>query len=150
MRIHSSLRFGAIACLAVMGLAATEHHGAVVFGGLPLPGATVTASQGEKKVTAVTDPQGLYSFADLADGVWSMQVEMLCFTPSKREIAVAPGAPPAEWEMKMLPFDEIKAAAPPPPPSATPPPPAAGAPSATPQPAQPASTIRGRSVRRSV
>jgi hypothetical protein len=142
VRIHSSLRFGAIACLAVMGLAATEHHGAVVFGGLPLPGATVTASQGEKKVTAVTDPQGLYSFADLADGVWSMQVEMLCFTPSKREIAVAPGAPPAEWEMKMLPFDEIKAAAPPPPPSAAPPPPAAGAPSATPQPAQPASAAK--------
>ena len=95
MRIDSSLRFGVIACLAVMGLAATEHKGVVVFGGLPLPGATVTASQGEKKVTAVTDAQGLYSFADLADGVWSMQVEMLCFAPSKREIAVGPGAPPA-------------------------------------------------------
>jgi hypothetical protein len=141
VRIDSSLRFGVIACLAVMGLAATEHKGVVVFGGLPLPGATVTASQGEKKVTAVTDAQGLYSFADLADGVWSMQVEMLCFAPSKREIAVGPGAPPAEWDMKMLPFDEIKAAAPPPPPSAAPTP-AAGAPSAAPQATAPASAAK--------
>jgi hypothetical protein len=143
VRIYSSLRFAAIACIAVLGLSATEHDGVVVFGGLPLPGATVTASLGDKKVAAVTDAQGLYSFADLADGVWSMQVEMLCFAPLKREIAVAPGAPPAEWEMKMLPFDEIKAAAPPPPPpSATPPPPAAGSSSASSQSAQPASAAK--------
>ncbi len=121
MRIHSSLRFAVVACLAVLGLAATEHKGVVVSGGLPLPGATITATQGDKKVVTVSDAHGLYSFADLADGVWNMQVEMLCFTPLKREIAVGPGAPPAEWEVKMLPFDEIKAAAPsPPPPSAAP------------------------------
>ena len=122
MRISSSLRFAAIVCLAVLGLAATEHRGVVTFGGLPLPGASVTALQGEKKVAAVTDAQGVYSFADLADGVWSLQVEMLCFTPLKREIAVAPNSPPAEWDMKLLPFDQIKAAAPPP---APPPPPSA-------------------------
>jgi len=141
VRIQSILRVAAIACMAVLGLAATEHHGVVTFGGLPLPGATVTASQSDKKVAAVTDTQGLYSFADLADGVWSMQVEMLCFTTLKREIAVAPGAPPAEWEMKMLPFDEIKAAAPPPPPSAAP---ASGAaaPSAAPHAAEPAGAAK--------
>ena len=142
MRIPSSLRLGAIACLAVLGLAATEHRGVVTFGGLPLPGATVTASQGEKKVAAVTDAQGLYSFPDLADGVWSMQVEMLCFTTLKREIAVTPGAPPVEWEMKMLPFDQIKAAAPPPPPPSAAPAPVAGAPSAAAQPAQAASAAK--------
>ena len=142
MRIHSSLRFGAIACMAVLGLAASEHRGVVAFGGLPLPGATVTASQGEKKVAAVTDAQGLYSFSDLADGVWTIQVEMLCFTPLKREIAVAPDAPPAEWEMKMLPFDEIKAAAPPPPPPSAAAAMAAGAPSAAPQPAQSATAAK--------
>jgi hypothetical protein len=127
VRIPSSLRFAVIACMAVFGLAAAEHRGVVTFGGLPLPGATVTASQGDKKVATVTDAHGLYSFADLADGVWSMQVEMLCFTPLKRDIAVAPDAPPAEWEMKMLPFDEIKAAAPPPAQASAGPAPAAAA-----------------------
>ena len=35
-------------CLAVTGLLASEHHGVVKSGGLPIPGATVTATQGEK------------------------------------------------------------------------------------------------------
>jgi hypothetical protein len=96
-------------------LAAAEHRGLVKFGELPLPGATVTATQGEKRLTAVSDGQGIYSFADLADGNWTLKVEMLCFTPVEREVAVAPGAPAPMWELKMLPFDEIKASAPPPP-----------------------------------
>ena len=48
------------------------------------------------------------------DGNWTIKVEMLCFTPLEREVAIAPGAPSPEWELKMLPFDEIKASAPPP------------------------------------
>src|SRR5207302_412733 len=96
-------------------LAAAEHRGLVKFSGLPVPGATVTAVQGDKRLVAVTDPQGTYSFADLADGNWTIKVEMLCFTPVEREVAIAPGAPAPEWELKMLPFDEIKANAPPPP-----------------------------------
>src|SRR6516225_6932477 len=57
-------------------LPAAERHGQVKFGGLPLPGATVTAQQGDKKITAITDPGGHYSFPDLPDGAWTIQVEM--------------------------------------------------------------------------
>ncbi|MEO8597057.1 MAG: TonB-dependent receptor [Candidatus Solibacter sp.] len=95
--------------------AAAEHHGIVKFGGLPVPGATVTAIQGDKKQVAITDGSGVYGFADLPDGVWNLQVEMLTFAPAKMEVAVAPNAPSPEWELKLLPFDEIKASAPPPP-----------------------------------
>ena len=91
-----------------MSLAAAEHHGQVKFGGLPVPGATVTATQGDKKFVAVSDLQGAYSFPDLADGVWTMQIEMLCFSPIKQEVAI--GLSP-EWNLKLLPLDEIKAAA---------------------------------------
>jgi hypothetical protein len=114
-RIPNYLRYSALACLAVFGLAAAEHHGQVKFGGLPVPGATVTATQGDKKLVALSDQQGAYSFADLAEGIWTMQVEMLCFTPIKQEVGVAANAPSPEWELKLLPFDEIKALAPPPP-----------------------------------
>ena len=92
-------------------LAAAEHHGTVKFGGLPVPGATITASAGEKSLTAVTDQQGVYSFADLADGAWSLQVSMPCFATLKREVTIAANSPAEEWELKLLPFDEIKAAA---------------------------------------
>jgi uncharacterized GH25 family protein len=58
----------------VFGLAAAGHHGEVKFGGLPVPGATVTATKGDQRFVAVTDQQGAYSFPDLADGVWTIQV----------------------------------------------------------------------------
>ncbi len=129
--ILQTLFCGALACLAPALAPASEHHGIVRFAGLPVPGATVTATQGDKKLVAVTDPRGVYAFADLPDGLWNLQVEMLCFTPLKNEVAIAPNAPSPEWELKLLPFDEIKASAPPPAPSAAPPP--AGTPAATPQ-----------------
>ena len=113
-RIPNYLRYAILAGLAVFGLAAAEHHGQVKFGGLPVPGATVTATQGDKKLVAVTDQQGSYSFPDLAEGIWTMQVEMLCFAPDKQEVGVTPNAPAGMWELKLLPFDEIKASAPPP------------------------------------
>ena len=109
-----ALWYAALAWLAVSGLAAAEHRGQVNFNGLPVPGATVTATEGDKKFVAVTDQQGAYSFPDLADGVWTVQVEMMCFTTLKQEVAVAPGAPSPVWELKVLPLEEIHASAMPP------------------------------------
>jgi trimeric autotransporter adhesin len=114
------LQMCALACLALSGLMASEHHGVVKYGGLPLPGATVTATQGDKKVEAVTDQDGVYAFADLADGIWTMKVEMLCFAPVVKEVAVASDAPSPVWEMQLLPADQIKASAQAPPPVAPP------------------------------
>jgi hypothetical protein len=114
------LRTAALTCLTAFTLAAAEHHGQVQFAGLPVPGATVTATQADKKQVAVTDPKGVYTFPDLPDGTWNFQVEMLCFSPIQREVIVAPGAPDAIWELKLLPFAEIQAAAGPPPPKSAP------------------------------
>src|SRR5258706_7068943 len=100
-----------VSWLGVLGLAASEHRGQVKFGGLPVPGATVIATQGEKKFTAISGEQGSYSFPNLPDGVWTIQVEMLCFSPIKQEVTAAPDAPASEWDLKLLPFEEIKAAA---------------------------------------
>src|SRR5258706_3078152 len=97
--------------LALFPLLAAEQHGLVKFGGLPVPGATITASQADKKLIAITDQQGVYSFADLPDGLWTIQVEMLCFTPIKQDVTIAAGTPSPELELKLLPLDEITAAA---------------------------------------
>src|SRR5947209_8083267 len=95
--------------LAASALPAAEHHGVVKFGGLPIPGVTVTASQADKKFVAVSDATGAYVFPDLADGVWKFDIEMLCFEPLHEEVAVAPNAPSPEWTLKLLSFDQIKA-----------------------------------------
>ena len=80
--ILNSLFYWTLASVACTLLPASEHHGIVKFGGLAVPGATVTATQGDKKLAAVTDPQGIYSFADLPDGVWNC---LLYTSPSPRD-----------------------------------------------------------------
>src|SRR5579872_4833753 len=108
-RKYILLRCAAMLSLGVLFLPASEHHGLVKFGGLPVPGATVTARQGSKTLTAVTDGQGAYAFPDLADGTWKLEIEMSGFAPIQEEIAVVPQAPSPEWELKMLALDQIHA-----------------------------------------
>ena len=95
------------ALLQQHGLAATPHSGQVTFGGLPVPGAAVTASQGDKQFSATTDPQGVFRLADLTDGVWSIRIEMQGFATLMQDVTVGPNTPPSMWELKLLTFDEI-------------------------------------------
>jgi hypothetical protein len=106
-RIVDYLRYGAITALAVAVLLATEHHGQVKFGGLPVPGATVTATQADKTFTAITDPLGAYSFPELSDGTWTIQVEMPGFAAFHQEVQVARDAPASDWNLIMLPLNEM-------------------------------------------
>jgi trimeric autotransporter adhesin len=112
-RVSNYLQFFcALAWLSLSSLAvASEYHGQVTLGGLPVPGATVTATQGDKKMVAVSDTQGVYSFPDLADGTWTIQVEMTGFATIKQDVAIAPNANAATWELKLLSLDQIRAAA---------------------------------------
>ncbi|PWU04114.1 MAG: TonB-dependent receptor [Terriglobia bacterium] len=94
--------------ILLRGSLASEHHGAVKSAGLAVPGATVTATQGEKKLTTTTDDRGAYSFADLPDGVWTIQVEMFGFEKLSREVGIAPSAPSPDWELKVLPLSALR------------------------------------------
>jgi len=93
-------------CLNVFVLSAAENHGQVIFGGVGVPGAVVTATQGDKKLKAITDVDGVYTFPDLADGTWSMQVEMSGFAPLKNDVAAS--ASPM-WDLKMMGLAELNA-----------------------------------------
>ncbi|MGB7281170.1 MAG: carboxypeptidase-like regulatory domain-containing protein [Candidatus Acidiferrum sp.] len=99
-----------VAWLAAASVAAaSEYHGRVTFGGLPVPGATVTATQGGKAFTTITDTQGIFSFSDLTDGTWTIEVAMTGFAAVKQDVVVAPNGPVAKWELKMLPLEQMKA-----------------------------------------
>jgi hypothetical protein len=99
----------ALAMLALSGAAAaSEHHGQVTFGGLPVPGATVTLTQGSTQLATITDQQGLYSFPDLKDGKWTLDIEMTGFASVKQDVVIAPDSPVAKWELKLLSLDEMK------------------------------------------
>jgi len=113
MKNHVIVPLLAIALAAILTrpLIASAHAGIVTFGGLPVPGATVTATQGDKRFTSVSDTDGAFRFADLGDGMWTIRVEMLGFAPIVREVAVGPGGEASSWELQLLPFDQIASAA---------------------------------------
>jgi trimeric autotransporter adhesin len=109
-RIGNYLRLlCAVTLLVLASLAsASEYRGQVTFGGLPLPGATVTANQDGKEFSTISDWQGLYSFPNLTDGTWAIEVKMTGFATIKQDVIVGPDASAGKWELKMLPVDQIR------------------------------------------
>ncbi|MBV9761225.1 MAG: carboxypeptidase regulatory-like domain-containing protein [Acidobacteriaceae bacterium] len=93
--------------LLELSLSASDYHGRVTFGGLPVPGATVILSQASEKFNTVTDQEGLYSFSGLPDGQWTIEVDMLCFEPVRQEISIPQNTPPIDLELKLLRTDQI-------------------------------------------
>ncbi len=122
----------ALALCAAVRAAGSPYRGVVTFGGLPLPGATIKATQGAKTATVVSDQQGAYQFDDLADGNWTIEVEMQCFETMHADVTIAPNLPVAGWEMKLLPQGQILVQALQEMPTVQVPPPAAEAPARKP------------------
>ncbi|MBI2149119.1 MAG: carboxypeptidase regulatory-like domain-containing protein [Acidobacteria bacterium] len=114
--------------LPALALTADAHQGQVKFGEVPVPGVTVTATQGDKKVVVVTDREGKYALPDLSDGMWTIQIEMLGFSTIKQDVPVNNGtsAPPTDWALTMLALEEMRAEV-----AKTPPPEPAPAPAAS-------------------
>jgi trimeric autotransporter adhesin len=115
--------------------AAAEYYGQVIFAGVAVPGAQVTATQGEMKVTTSTDAQGVFRFANIADGAWVFSVEMRGFSTLTRDITIGPDVQPQMWELTLLPYEEITRGLPPPAPR----------PARAPDPASPSSSTRSPS-----
>ena len=85
-----------IALSAVRLTAAATVLGQVTFAGVPVPGATVTATQGDVTRATITDEEGVYRLADLADGPWTVRVTMLGFFPLEQEVVVVAVLPVAD------------------------------------------------------
>jgi len=107
-RIFEQLKWLAALCLPAACLLGSEYHGWVKSDGLPVPGATVTATQGDKTFATSTGESGEYSFADLPDGIWTLRISMLGFSPLTREVGVAPDAPSPTWELTLLGLDALR------------------------------------------
>jgi hypothetical protein len=100
--VRNWFRYLTLGWLAVLTLTAAEYHGTVQSRGLRVPGATVTAVQGERKLTTTTDDQGAFQFSDLPDGTWQIQVEMLGFEPLTRRIVTGSPIPAVVWDLHLM------------------------------------------------
>lgn len=99
----------ACVCLALATPAAwaAEYHGQVRYGGVPVPGATVTVTQGATVLKTVTDSQGLYEFADLAEGNWAISIELPGFAPLRAAVKIGATNEQAEWTLQMLDLKDL-------------------------------------------
>lgn len=100
-------------CFAACALAlcanawGAQYRGQVMFGGQPLPGAVVTATQNGKTLTAIADENGYYFFQDIAEGSWKIRVTMQLFAPVERTVTVAAETPADKIELSMLPLTQL-------------------------------------------
>ena len=106
------VRLAAIVVIALVAgrLAAAEeneHAGQVTFGGLPVPGAAITATRAARQVSTVSDADGFYRLAGLAAGVWAVRIEMLGFIPIAEEISIPADHPARVWVMQLEPVGRV-------------------------------------------
>lgn len=89
--------------------ASSDLSGRVLFSGVAVPGATVTATRGDRSVSTLSDEDGTFTFANLDDGPWTVRVEMRGFVTLSHDIALPLSGPPLVFTLTMRPYDEIVA-----------------------------------------
>ncbi len=67
-------------------LLSAQQTGSVRAADQFIPGATITATQGDKKVVAFTDEAGQYKL-NLGPGEWDIQIEMMGFNVAHGQVA---------------------------------------------------------------
>lgn len=107
-RIQSFLLCALLFAPPVIGYAA-EYHGTVLCKGLPFPGAVVTAAQNKQKLVTTTDAKGVFSFPNLPDGVWNIEVAVFGFQKLVQPVVVSSEAKPIAWSLQFLPASQLLA-----------------------------------------
>ena len=72
------------ACVATLGLHA--QSGVVQSGGQMIPGATITAIQGDSKITTTTGRDGHYVLPQLGPGLWTIEASTFGFLPDHKPV----------------------------------------------------------------
>jgi len=84
-----------LALVLPLSAAVAQHSGVVRSAGLPVPGATVTVTQGAQKFVTSTDEAGRYSFPKLGPEPATATVSMFGFETVTREVT----GPDAAWDL---------------------------------------------------
>ena len=97
---------GVLILLTLIGAGLRAQTGLVKFGGQAVPGATVVASQGDRRVLTTTDEDGRYEFVNLAPGAYTVEVQMFGFQAARQQVQI-PAAQPVEFTLQLQQRPEI-------------------------------------------
>ena len=100
-----------IVCASITAIAQSDHTGKVTLTGVSIPGATVTAKQGDRTVTTITDLGGVYRFTAMPNGTWTVTVTMVGFETMTREVTL-PSSAEGVWELSLMPIESVVGALP--------------------------------------
>jgi hypothetical protein len=82
------MSFALLMVIAAAQTTTTTHvTGTVRSASLPIPGATVAARQGDRRISTTTDENGQYEL-DLPSGTWNVEVNMMAFGTARRDLVV--------------------------------------------------------------
>lgn len=109
------MKMCATAFVASLMLATAAHarattsdlSGRVLFSGVAVPGATISATRADRTVATVSDDEGAFRFANLDDGTWTLRVEMRGFVTMSRDVTVPLTEPLLTFTLTMRPYEEI-------------------------------------------
>jgi len=79
---------------------ARDQTGVVKSANQPIPGATVSATQGTTIVVTTTDQNGRYSL-QLGDGAWVLEVTMVGFQPARQGLTVSNAFHPLDFTLQL-------------------------------------------------
>jgi hypothetical protein len=99
LRLFFLVVLGASLCAQI----SVTSTGTVKFGGQPLPGATVIATQSNHRAVTTTDESGNYELTDLAPGTYTLEVQMFGFLTAHKEVQIHPGSPAVDWSLELQP-----------------------------------------------
>ncbi len=75
------------------------QSGVVKAEGLPIPGATIKATQGERVLLTVTDESGAFHIDKMSAGTWIVEADMFGFDHLRKEVQIGPT--PAKIDLTM-------------------------------------------------
>src|SRR5260370_21674295 len=88
-------------CISIGTLASVNAQtGVVRANGVPVPGATVKATSGDKTLVTITDEQGQYKLDGVTSGAWVFEVEMFRFDTARKEVQFT-GPSNLEWSLTL-------------------------------------------------
>ena len=79
--------------------------GLVSSHGQPIPGATITITQGDNKYQALTGDDGRYQLSGIESGTWQYKVEMFGFATAESEVKVGDGPVTLDVPLELRAFD---------------------------------------------
>ncbi|MBI3666266.1 MAG: carboxypeptidase regulatory-like domain-containing protein, partial [Acidobacteria bacterium] len=88
---------------------AGQLSGTISSAGQPIPGAVVTATQGDRKISISTDESGKYLLEGLAPGAWTVEVEIFDFSKARREVTIGESPVMADWSLELKPKPQAAA-----------------------------------------